>query len=133
MRCVPTSVSADIHLQGVRLLYESESTVVLIGMSAGVMEQGGSMNRFWLWLANSPYAGILKVAVGGALAAVLAVITNDDGTPRDTSIIVILGAALIPYILHLINPVSRAQYAVYKTGAEVSDEIRKSVKAAEKE
>jgi hypothetical protein len=90
------------------------------------------MVKFWLWLANSPYANIVKVAVGGALAAVLAVITNDDGTPKETSIIVIIGAALIPYILHWINPVARAQYAVYKTGAEVSDEIRKTVKKAEK-
>jgi hypothetical protein len=96
------------------------------------MEEGGSMLRFWTWLANSPYASIIKIAVGGALAAVLAVITNDDGTPKETSIYVIVGAALIPYILHLINPVSRAQYAVYKDGAEVSDEIRKTVKKAEK-
>ncbi len=91
------------------------------------------MTKFWLWLANSPYAGIVKVAVGGALAAILVVITNADGTPKDTSIWVIVGAALIPYILHLINPVSRAQYAVYKTDAEVSDAITNGVKNAEKE
>lgn len=72
------------------------------------------MNRFLAWLANSPYASIIKIAVGGALAAVLATITNADGTPVNNSLIVILGAALIPYVLHLINPVSRAEYAAYK-------------------
>lgn len=91
------------------------------------------MARFWAWLANSPYASIVKIAAGGALAAVLAAITNADGTPIDNSIWVVLGAAFIPYLLHLINPVSRAQYAMYKTGAEVSDEIVKGVKNAEKE
>ena len=91
------------------------------------------MTKFWAWLANSPYASIVKIAVGGALAAVLAAITNADGSPVDNSVWVILGAALIPYILHLINPVSKAQYAVYKTGADVSDEIVKAVKNAEKE
>lgn len=81
------------------------------------------MEKFWAWLANSPYASILKIALGGALAAILAVITNDDGSPVDNSIWVILGAALIPYILHLINPVSRAQYAVYRGVSKTVDEV----------
>lgn len=89
------------------------------------------MDRFWVWLANSPYASILKIAVGGALAAVLAVITNDDGSPVDNSIWVILGAALIPYILHLINPVSRAQYALYKDGVRFDKAVDKAIKDAE--
>ena len=98
------------------------------------------MMRFWAWLANSPYAGILKVAVGGALAAVLAAITNADGSPVDNSVWVILGAALIPYILHLVNPVSKAQYAVYLAGAKAEDAVRvevgkvnRAAKKAEKE
>ena len=81
------------------------------------------MNKFQLWLANSPYASIVKIAVGGALAAVLVAITNADGSPVDNSVWVILGAALIPYLIHLVNPVSRAQYAVYKTNAELSDDV----------
>lgn len=87
------------------------------------------MEKFWAWLANSPYASILKVAAGGALAAILAVITNDDGSPVDNSIWVILGAALIPYILHLINPVSRAQYALYKDDVDLTKAV-KEVEAA---
>lgn len=86
-------------------------------MPARKME-GTRMNRFLAWLANSPYASIVKIAVGGALAAVLATITNADGSPVNNSLIVILGAALIPYILHLINPVSREQYAVYKDAVD---------------
>lgn len=88
------------------------------------------MNKFWAWLANSPYASILKIAVGGALAAVLAAITNADGTPVDNSIWVILGAALIPYILHLINPVSRAQYSAYKGVSKAVDEVEQVEKDA---
>jgi hypothetical protein len=84
------------------------------------------MIKFWAWLANSPYASIVKIAVGGALAAVLAAITNADGTPVDNSVWVILGAALIPYILHLINPVSRAQYALYKDGVDLSRTVEKA-------
>lgn len=87
------------------------------------------MEKFWAWLANSPYASIIKIAVGGALAAILAAITNDDGTPVSTSIWVILGAALIPYILHLINPVSRAEYAAYREVASAE----RDVKAVEKD
>jgi hypothetical protein len=90
------------------------------------------MDKFWAWLANSPYASILKIAVGGALAAVLVVITNDDGSPVSNSIWVVLGAALIPYILHLINPVSRAQYAVYLGATKTVDAVDKTVKEAEK-
>ena len=90
------------------------------------------MMRFWAWLANSPYASIIKIAVGGALAAVLAVITNDDGTPKETSIFVILGAALIPYILHLINPVSRAQYSAYREVAFADDEVLKAEKTVKR-
>lgn len=88
------------------------------------------MNKFWAWLANSPYASILKIAVGGALAAVLASITNADGSPIDNSIWVVLGAALIPYILHLINPVSRAQYGLYKDGVDLSKAVEKAEKDA---
>lgn len=89
------------------------------------------MNRFLAWLANSPYASIIKIAVGGALAAVLATITNADGSPVNNSLIVILGAALIPYVLHLINPVSRAQYALYKDGVDLSKAVEKAEKDAE--
>lgn len=85
------------------------------------------MNRFLLWLANSPYASIAKIAVGGALAAVLAAITNADGTPIDNSVWVILGAALIPYLIHLLNPVSREQYRNY-LGAENKPAPKKAVK-----
>ena len=88
------------------------------------------MDKFWAWLANSPYASILKIAVGGALAAILATITNADGTPVDNSIWVILGAALIPYILHLINPVSRAQYAAYRVDVDVDKAVEKAEDAA---
>lgn len=88
------------------------------------------MSKFWAWLANSPYASILKIAVGGALAAVLASITNADGSPIDNSIWVVLGAALIPYILHLINPVSRAQYALYKDGVDLSKAVERVEKDA---
>jgi len=116
----------------VRLFHESESTVVLIGMPVGEMEKGAKMMRFWAWLANSPYASIIKIAVGGALAAVLAVITNADGSPVDNSIWVIVGAALIPYILHLINPVSRAQYAAYREVAQGEDEVIKAEKTVKR-
>ena len=88
------------------------------------------MDKFWAWLANSPYASILKIAVGGALAAVLATITNADGTPVDNSIWVILGAALIPYILHLINPVSKAQYRAYLVESKTVDAVEKAEDAA---
>lgn len=88
------------------------------------------MGKFWAWLANSPYASILKIAVGGALAAVLAAITNADGSPVDDSIWVIVGAALIPYILHLINPVSRAQYSLYKDGVDLSKAVERVEKDA---
>jgi len=88
------------------------------------------MTKFWAWLANSPYASIVKIAVGGALAAVLAAITNADGSPVDDSIWVILGAALIPYILHLINPVSRTQYALYKDGVDLSKAVERVEKDA---
>lgn len=88
------------------------------------------MEKFWAWLANSPYASILKIAVGGALAAILAVITNDDGSPVSNSIWVILGAALIPYILHLINPVSKAQYALYKDGADLTKAVERAERDA---
>lgn len=88
------------------------------------------MDKFWAWLANSPYASIVKIAVGGALAAILAAITNDDGSPASTSIWVILGAALIPYILHLINPVSRAQYSLYKDGARFDRAVERVEKDA---
>ena len=88
------------------------------------------MSKFWAWLANSPYASIVKIAVGGALAAVLAAITNADGSPVDNSVWVILGAALIPYILHLINPVSRAQYALYKDGVDLSKAVERVEKDA---
>jgi hypothetical protein len=90
------------------------------------------MDKLWAWLANSPYASIVKIAVGGALAAVLATITNADGTPNSTALIVIIGAAVIPYILHLINPVSRAQYAVYLGATKTVDAVDKTVKEAEK-
>ena len=86
--------------------------------------------KFWAWLANSPYASILKIAAGGALAAVLAAITNADGTPVDDSIWVILGAALIPYILHLINPVSKAQYREYLVESKTVDAVEKVEDAA---
>jgi hypothetical protein len=86
--------------------------------------------KFWAWLANSPYASIIKIAVGGALAAVLAAITNADGSPVDNSVWVILGAALIPYILHLINPVSRAQYAAYRGVSKAADVVEKAEKNA---
>ena len=88
------------------------------------------MNKFWAWLANSPYASIIKIAVGGALAAVLASITNADGSPIDNSIWVVLGAALIPYILHLINPVSKAQYREYRVAAKVDKAVEKAEKDA---
>ena len=88
------------------------------------------MEKFWAWLANSPYASILKIAVGGALAAILAVITNDDGSPVSNSIWVILGAALIPYILHLINPVSKAQYRAYLVESKTVDAVEKAEDAA---
>jgi len=101
-------------------------------MSVGEMEEGANMMRFWAWLANSPYASIIKIAVGGALAAVLAVITNADGSPVDNSIWVIVGAALIPYVLHLINPVSRAQYAVYREVAQGEDEVIKAEKTVKR-
>lgn len=89
------------------------------------------MDKFLAWLANSPYASILKIAVGGALAAILATITNADGSPVDNTIWVVLGAALIPYILHLINPVSRAQYAAYLSVSKTADAVDKAVKDAE--
>ena len=88
------------------------------------------MEKFWAWLANSPYASIVKIAVGGALAAVLASITNADGSPVDNSIWVVLGAALIPYILHLINPVSRAEYAAYRGVSKAADVVEKAEKDA---
>lgn len=88
------------------------------------------MSKFWAWLANSPYASILKIAVGGALAAVLAAITNADGTPVDNSIWVIIGAALIPYILHLINPVSKDQYRAYRVESKTVDAVEKAEDAA---
>lgn len=86
------------------------------------------MEKFWAWLANSPYASIIKIAVGGALAAVLATITNSDGSPNSTALIVVIGAALIPYFLHLINPVSRAQYSVYLGASKLDDAVRKVAK-----
>jgi hypothetical protein len=81
------------------------------------------MDKFWAWLANSPYASIIKIAVGGALAAILATITNADGTPTSNSLIIVIGAAFIPWLLSQINPVARAQYASYRLASTAAREV----------
>ena len=55
----------------------------------------------WLrWLADSPYAGILKIAAGAALGAVLDYLTTSDVSP----LVVAISAAVIPVAINALNP-----------------------------
>lgn len=58
------------------------------------------MKRVTTWLATSPIASILKIAVGAALGGVVDYLTTSNVNP----IVVAVGAAVIPVAVNAINP-----------------------------
>lgn len=58
------------------------------------------MNKVCTWLATSPIASVLKIAVGAGLGA----LADQLATSGISPIWVAVGAAVIPVIVNAINP-----------------------------
>jgi hypothetical protein len=67
------------------------------------------MIQFEKWLATSPFASALKIAVAGSLAALVGYALTSDWDP----IIVVLGAAFLTPIINYLNP-QDARYGLHE-------------------
>ena len=69
-------------------------------MSAGSTRGGNAMTEFDHWLATSPTASFIKIALSGALGAVASYLATAEVHP----LWVLISSAVIPIAINWLNP-----------------------------